>query len=57
MKQKGPFTRAALTFPDSAGTEPGGSSEGPHRMETWFSFHFHALGASEIRNHFVFLEN
>lgn len=34
VRQKGPFMKAALTFPDSAGTEPGGSSEGPHCMET-----------------------
>lgn len=35
---------AALTFPGSAGMGPGGSSEGPHCMETWFSFSFYALG-------------
>ena len=49
--------KAALIFPESAGMVPGGSSEGPHHMETWFSFDFHALGTTEIRNHFVSFEN
>lgn len=34
----------ALTFPGSAEMGPGGISEGPHCMETWFSFSVHALG-------------
>lgn len=37
-----PPMKAALTLPDSAAVGPGGSAEGPHGMETWFSVFSHS---------------